>query len=82
MKVREALSMLQKHDPDEVICISWWTQDLFIDEYGDANDDSWTYAVAQYDHEEGYAHANETIWENLRYAMTKFNEKETKRGNK
>ncbi len=78
MKVSEAISMLQRHDPNETLCISWWTQDLFTDDDFEITKENWELAVAEYEAEEGYRFANEIIWNNISDLITEKHYEETK----
>ena len=33
MKVKDAIAMLSKADPDENVVIGWWSKDLFSEDY-------------------------------------------------
>ena len=68
MKVSNAIKMLSVNfDQDEEICISFWGRDLFTEEdTGElVSEELWGYAVQDFNNEQGYDLANETVWKNL-----------------
>jgi len=72
MKVAEAIQMLKRLSQTEEICISWWTKDLFDDQPEKYSEECWQFAVDEFDGEEGYAYANQTIYNNLYDAMRQY----------
>jgi len=75
MKVCEAIQMLKQLPQTEEICISWWTRDLFgkyINAEGDFvgfPQESWEFAVDDFDKTGGYSEANEIVYNRLLNAM-------------
>lgn len=63
MKVREAILMLQDLNPNDEICISWWTKDLFESPTDPLKTEDWECAVDEFDSEQGYDHVNSTVYE-------------------
>lgn len=63
MKVREAILMLRDLKPDDEICISWWTKDLFESPIEPMPVEDWLYAVDEFDSQEGYEHVNSIVYE-------------------
>lgn len=72
MQVKEAIQLLSKHHhPDDEICISWWSRDLFLDIDGViVDEEAWSNAVAEFDGEEGYSHINEQVYDLINGAIT------------
>jgi len=72
MKVAQALELLSRyHHPDEEICISWWSRDLFLDIDGEVvSEEAWGNAVDEFDKAEGYPHINEQVYDLLFSAIT------------
>lgn len=63
MKYKDAIALLSTYDQEEEVCISWWGRELFEDPEGEPiSNESWGYAVAEYDREEGYDHMNQKMW--------------------
>ena len=63
--------MLSDLNQDEEICVSWWGRDVFTDEDGNQiPEEKWLIAVEDFDANEGYATANQIVWDLLNYAMT------------
>jgi hypothetical protein len=70
MKVSRAIELLSEINPDEEIAISWWERDRFTDSEDQVvSYDLWSYAVSEFDNNEGYELANERTWGYLNQAI-------------
>jgi hypothetical protein len=61
MKVSKAIEMLSELNADDNIALSWWGRELFS---GDEpiSEESWSYAVDEFDNAGGYDTVNEQVW--------------------
>jgi hypothetical protein len=64
MKVKDAIELLSStYDSDDEICIAWWSSASFENSEGEPiSKESWSYAVEEFDREEGYDHMNQQMW--------------------
>ncbi|MBM4077625.1 MAG: hypothetical protein FJ267_18515 [Planctomycetes bacterium] len=75
MKVSEVIHWLKQLPQTDEIAVAWWTKDLFgkyINAEGDFVEfpqESWEFAVDDFDKEHGYAAANELVYYRLLNAM-------------
>jgi len=70
MKVSKVAEMFtEQSDQDAEVCISWWSKDLFDDEYKDSHDGAlipdeiWNIAVAEFDEAGGYDSVNSDVYD-------------------